>query len=58
MADDEKKEDFKDLEDVAFEHGEDTPRGRQERRDYRKGLRRGIGGERTYIENDRHKENR
>ncbi len=45
-----KKDNYDDLKDKAFEHGEDTPRGRQERSDYRKGVRRGIGGSRTYEE--------
>jgi hypothetical protein len=40
----ESKEDFSDLEGLAFQHGADTPRGRQERRQYREGKRIGVGG--------------
>lgn len=42
------KDDYKDLEGLAFENGADTQRGRQERRQYREGMRRGIGGARHW----------
>lgn len=56
--DKEEKDEYEDLKGLAFEHSEKTPRGRQERRSYREGLRRGIGGEKTFIEDSRYKEHR
>lgn len=46
--DDDQKDEYKDLEGLAFEHSAETPRGRQERKQYREGIRRGIGGERHW----------